>query len=103
MLGVQEKIFKTFKGVNKHKTKGNNNCLTNKMITNVEKKISKRDELLIGWGDWGKKPNALKGCAPTPGIGIRRRFEGWFQTKTINEHMTSQTCPCCREIGSMKK
>lgn len=60
------------------------------------------DNLVIAWGNWGKNPNALKGCCPTPGIGIRRRMESFFDTVTVCEYMTSQTCPCCRE-QSLKK
>ena len=30
-------------------------------------------------------------------------MEGFFDTRTICEHMTSQTCPCCRVEGSLKK
>ena len=69
-------------------------CMTPKMIENSEKEST---QLVIGWGNWGKNPNALKGCAPTPGIGIRRRFEGFFKTETIDEHNTSQICPCCQD------
>lgn len=66
-------------------------CLTQEMIDN-NKKISKIDDLLIAWGNWGKNPNSLKGSSPTPGIGIRNSFKRYYKTMTINEHMTSQTC-----------
>jgi hypothetical protein len=51
----------------------------------------------IAYGDWGRHPNALKGCAPTPGIGFRRRINRFFPTFTVPEHGTSKTCPCCKE------
>jgi hypothetical protein len=94
-----DKTFKKFKDSNnKEKT-----CTTDKMVSNAMKTAETTKDILICWGDWGKKPNALKGSCSTPGIGIRRNFEGWFKTKTINEFLTSQTCPCCREERCLKK
>lgn len=80
--------------------KKNFKSLDPEMLKNAK---NETNELVIGWGNWGKNPNALKGSAPTPGIGIRRRFEGYFQTRTVCEHMTSQTCPCCKESRTLKK
>ena len=70
------------------------------MTTNLNKSNS---SLAIAWGDWGKHPNALKGYEPTPGIGIRRRFSSYFKTFTINEYLTSQRCPCCKDTKCLKK
>jgi hypothetical protein len=93
-----DKTFKKFKNSNtKIKT-----CLTDKIIDNATKSVKTTKDILICWGDWGKNPNKLKGYNPTPGIGIRKRFESWFKTKTINEYLTSQTCPCCREKRCLK-
>jgi len=58
-------------------------------------------DFIIGWGNWGKSPN-LKGTDPSPGIGIRRKMSNYFTTVTINEHLTSQTCPCCRQERCLK-
>ena len=69
-------------------------CNTEAMSSNA---VKKSKSLVLGWGNWGKNPNALKNNAPTPGIGIRRRFESFFQTETIDEHNTSKTCPCCKD------
>ena len=76
-----------------------------KAATSQMKENAEKDnvDLVIGWGNWGKNPNALKGCAPTPGVGIRRRFERVFAIKVIPEHGTSQQCPCCRKEKIMKK
>lgn len=82
------------------KSKKTFKSLDPEMLKNAKKVTN---ELVIGWGNWGKNPNALKGSAPTPGIGIRRRFERFFQTRTVCEHMTSQTCPCCKESRTLKK
>lgn len=99
-----ESIF-AHKTLQKFKDSNNNvkTCLTEKITKNAMKKTNCTKDILICWGDWGKTPNSLKGSAPTPGIGIRRRFEGWFKTKTINEYLTSQTCPCCRNERCLNK
>ena len=93
------KIFETFKTP----AAAVKPCMFPVMMENSQKEITKREEVLIGWGNWGKSPNALKAGSPTPGIGIRRRFERFFKTHTICEHMTSQTCPCCRKEKCLKK
>lgn len=94
------KMKKTF-GVKNDKVGASKyKAVTFKMKENAEKEGL---ELVIGWGNWGSNPNALKGCSPTPGIGIRRRFEKWFKTKTINEYGSSQQCPCCQTEKSLKK
>ncbi len=54
-------------------------------------------ELEIAYGDWGRHPNTLKGCVPTPGIGLRRRCGRFFPVFSVPEHGTSKTCPCCKE------
>ena len=89
------KVNTKFKKANQPRKK--TKCVTNEMVVNAAKTCSVGDQLIIGWGNWGKNPNALKGCAPTPGIGIRRRFEAYFITRTVDEHYTSQECPCCKE------
>jgi hypothetical protein len=66
-------------------------------INFVKNQSNKSDatKLLIGWGNWGRSPN-LKGSAPTPGIGLRRRAAQRFETITIPEAYTSKTCPRCQ-------
>ena len=75
-------------------------CLKHEEIANASKS---QDNLTIAWGNWGKNPNALKNGAPTPGIGIRRRFEKEFKVVVTCEHLTSQNCPCCGSQRSLKK
>lgn len=77
--------------------------MSEEMKENREKEVTKPKELLIGWGNWGKTPNKLKGVAPTPGIGIRERFERFFKTVTVDEHYTSPTCPYCKGEPSLRK
>lgn len=83
------KIKKTFSKANK-KSKP---CETDTIASNASKGTKK---IVLEWGNWGKNPNALKNNAPTPGIGIRKRFEGFFRTEKVDDHNTSQTCPCCQ-------
>lgn len=73
-------------------------CATKDMLTNAAKNAK---EIRIGWGNWGRNPN-LKYSSPTPGIGIRRRFEPYFKIHTVNEYLTSQTCPCCRNTRCLE-
>lgn len=87
-------VFKTFSSQPKQMQK-KNGCFTDAMKANISKQITSTKEIVIGWGNWGKNPNVLKGLAPSPGIGLRRSFEGLFKTITVDEHLTSQTCPCC--------
>jgi hypothetical protein len=61
------------------------------IINNAKKSGS---PLLCGYGNWGRNPN-LKNNAPTPGIGLRRRFDQAIPTITVNEKNSSKTCPCC--------
>lgn len=70
-------------------------CQQSKDMTNNRQKVG--SGLEIAYGDWGKHPNALKGCAPTPGIGFRRRCSRFFPTFSVPEHGTSKTCPCCKQ------
>jgi hypothetical protein len=76
--------------------------MTSNILENSSKVVSEEEKLIIGWGNWGKNPNALKNGSPTPGIGIKRRFMSCFDVETIDEHFSSQTCPCCKE-RSLKK
>lgn len=91
----KNKIMRTFTPSNA-KTIGS--CSTPTMVSNAQKTVLSSTEIIIGWGNWGKSPNCLKGIGPTPGIGIKRRFGSIFNTVTVDEHMTSKTCPCCKNV-----
>ena len=64
----------------------------------VEQNVNKTDysHVNIFYGNWGRNPN-LKNQAPTPGIGLRRKIDGVYNTITVSEHFTSKTCPCCKQ------
>jgi hypothetical protein len=93
------RIRKTFMTSNIPEKESRAKCLPPEALANAKKKT---DNLVIAWGNWGKSPN-LKGSDPTPGIGIRRRFDQKFKTFTVNEAYTSKTCPCCKECPSLQK
>ena len=78
-------------------------CMNQTLKDNLNTPVQERKDIVIAWGNWGARPNALKGCCPTPGIGIRRRFSSYFKTVTINEYLTSQRCPCCHGTKCLKK
>ena len=88
----KNKIMRTFTPSNA-KTIGS--CSTPTMVSNAQKTVLSSTEIIIGWG---KSPNCLKGIGPTPGIGIKRRFGSIFNTVTVDEYMTSKTCPCCKNV-----
>lgn len=120
-----DKIRRSFaKSSDKEKTcvteemKKNNSCLYKK-LEDAKDKYKKEEpsknivvknnvsifgnfkDYVIGWGNWGKSSN-LKGTSPSPGIGIRRKMSSYFTTVIINEHLTSQICPCCRQEKVLK-
>ena len=95
-----DKVNKAFKSTNHPSPK--TKCMTSNILENASKVVPEEEKLIIGWGNWGKNPNALKNGSPTPGIGIKRRFMSCFDIETIDEHFSSQTCPCCKE-RSLKK
>jgi hypothetical protein len=70
-----------------------------RMLENAAKPMTSKTRVVIFYGDWGKNPN-LRGNAPTPGIGHRRRMAKHPRISTITtpEHNTSKTCPCCRTL-----
>lgn len=94
-----DRVFKTF---SKPRV-DSRPCMSQVMKENACKEALDYQGFVIGWGDWGKSPNALKGVAPTPGIGIRKRLGSFFRTITVNEFLTSQTCPCCCGERCLKK
>lgn len=99
------KVIKVFKKPQKVQVINKCRCgsCNQVMVSNALKTVTTGCKgFVIGWGDWGRNPNILKGCAPSPGIGIRRHFGKFFQTRTVNEHLTSQTCPCCEEERGLK-
>lgn len=91
----KDKVIKTFSSTNMN-TEGC--CIDPCMLSNAIKGVSTSKDIVIGWGNWGKTPNVVKGVGPTPGIGIRKRFSSIFRTVTVNENMTSKTCPCCENM-----
>ena len=89
------RVLETFKRPQTNLNKAR--CASGVMRMNALKEAHRHGDIIIGWGNWGKDPNALRCSAgPTPGIGIRRRFGSLFKTTTVPEHYTSQECPSCK-------
>jgi hypothetical protein len=74
-------------------------CCNETMKQNKEREATTKQDIVIGWGNWGRDPNKIKGVCPTPGIGFRRSMERYYKTVTVDERNTSKTCPCCREVS----
>lgn len=69
------------------------------VMETIQENVKKKDcELRIFYGNWGRSPN-LKHCAPTPGIGLKRKIARRFETYDTPEHHTSKTCPCCLQTS----
>lgn len=100
----QPKKEKTFKWMEKDRklsasvwnfnNEETDNVTLKMMLKNSEKEIRDKDDILLLYGSWGKRPN-LKHSAPTPGIGLKRRLAKEFRTLEVCEHNTSKVCPCC--------
>ena len=82
------------KFVDKRNERKTNRCHDQIVQDNVDKMDYKN--VSIFYGDWGRN-TSLKNQPPTPGIGLRRKIDKVFDTITVPEHFTSQTCPCCKE------
>jgi hypothetical protein len=97
------KIKSTFVS-NKNKNQKISKWLTRDNTGRLEiiKENASQSKLVIGYGNWGRNPNMVH-QTPTPGIGIRRIIHKVIPTVTINEHNTSNTCPCCQTVQSMEK
>jgi hypothetical protein len=67
-----------------------------KLIYENASKHGKRIILELLNGNWGRNTN-LRGSAPTPGIGMRRKVHKRFNTITTPEQFTSKTCICCHQ------
>ena len=73
---------------------------------------NRQQAIFIAWGNWGKRPNAIKGTGSTPGIGLRRKVHQRLAvdrrfgvqlnggTMTTFEGMTSSCCNSCGELVS---
>lgn len=93
------KVFETFK-TKYEDPQGEKVCVTDEMKDNNNVEVKTMRDIIIYWGNWGKTstPNALKGCQPSPGIGLAR----FFLILIVSEYLTSQTCPCCKSQRCMK-
>jgi len=74
----------------------------------AKRSTDKQKAIFIAWGNWGRRPNALRGMSSSPGIGFRRRIHQRLTmdrrssgivvsggTLTTFEGMTSSCCHSC--------
>lgn len=65
------------------------------LINEIENKYLSKDEqnqgkkLLIAYGNWGRD-SQMKGCIPTPNIGIKKLLASRFEIIDVNEYNTSK-------------
>jgi hypothetical protein len=51
-------------------------------------------DTVIAYGNWSRT-DQMKGCAPSPGIGLRRLIHRKYRTLTTDEYLTSKLCSEC--------
>ena len=67
-----------------------------KFLNNIEKMYGKKEEIVIGYGDWSLDKQ-IKHLMPSSNIGIRRKIEKKFKVFLVNEYCTSKLCSCCNK------
>ena len=65
-----------------------------RMINRVEEKFG--SNCTIFYGDWSKK-DQMKGCDPSPVVGVRKLLSKKFRVVEVDEYKTSVTCNICLE------
>jgi hypothetical protein len=65
------------------------------LLQNANRPATKKTRIVLLYGSWAGAN--LRGSAPTPGIGLRRRIHHMpgITTITVPEPFTSKTCPVC--------
>ena len=61
----------------------------------IEKKFGKN--IVLAWGDWGRRRTQMRGCAPTKGIGMIRSAAKRFPVFLVHEFRTSKLCSKCHQ------
>lgn len=73
-----------------------------KFLNNIEKIYGKKEDIVIGYGDWSLNKQ-MKHLMPSSNIGIRRKIEKRFNVFLVNEYCTSKLCSCCnKELKNYK-
>ena len=65
------------------------------MINRFREKFGTKDQVVLGWGDWGTAHH-MKFHEPTKGIGLRRLFKRFgYEVLMVDEYRTSCRCYAC--------
>ena len=67
-----------------------------KFLNNIEKMYGKKDDIVIGYGDWSNDKQ-MKHLIPSSNIGLRRKIEKKYKVFLVNEYCTSKLCSCCNQ------
>ena len=91
-LEINNKLFKYYEMpfIRKMKYRGYINKLRSetKLVNSLKRKYEKTKKVILIYGDWSRK-SQMKGCAPVPGIGLKRRLAQDFKIYNIDEFRTS--------------
>lgn len=70
----------------------------NKFIKNIKDTYKQKGKrIVLGYGDWSRNPGIIKGCAPSMGVGLKRKLEKHFDILFVNEAYTSMMCNRCHK------
>ena len=73
-----------------------------KFLNNIEKMYGKKEDIVIGYGDWSQDKQ-MKHLIPSSNIGLRRKIEKKYKVFLVNEYCTSKLCSCCnKELKNYK-
>jgi hypothetical protein len=73
-----------------------------KFLNNIEKMYGKKEDIVIGYGDWSNDKQ-MKHLIPSSNIGLRRKIEKKYKVFLVNEYCTSKLCSCCnKELKNYK-
>jgi hypothetical protein len=73
-----------------------------KFLNNIEKIYGKKEDIVIGYGDWSQDKQ-MKHLIPSSNIGLRRKIEKKYKVFLVNEYCTSKLCSCCnKELKNYK-
>jgi hypothetical protein len=67
-----------------------------KFLNNIEKMYGKKDEIVIGYGDWSRDKQ-MKHLMPSSNIGLRKKIEKKYKVFLVNEYCTSKLCSSCNK------
>ena len=67
-----------------------------KFLNNIEKKYGKKEDIVIGYGDWSNDKQ-MKHLIPSSNIGLRKKIEKRYKVFLVSEYCTSKLCSSCNK------